>query len=82
LQRPEKTEEGDNVEIEDSDRQPPELIHLHICVYCGSAFRREEVEGRAHTTGLFLCPQCGVEGPLNIEIREINNPESQPQNAG
>jgi hypothetical protein len=40
-------------------------------------FRREEVEGRVHTTGLFICPKCGREEPLNIEILEINGDESQ-----
>ena len=53
------------------------LLHFHVCVHCASPFRREEVEGRVHTTGLFLCPKCGTEGPLNIEIREINDGESQ-----
>ena len=40
------------------------LLHFHVCVHCGVSFRREEVEGRVHTTGLFLCPKCGREGPL------------------
>lgn len=53
------------------------LLHVHACIHCGSLFRREEVEGRVHTTGLFLCPTCKVEGPLNIEIREVNDVESQ-----
>ncbi len=53
------------------------LLHFHVCVHCGVSFRREEVEGRVHTTGLFLCPKCGKEGPLNIEIRELKRDESQ-----
>jgi len=53
------------------------LLHFHVCVHCGSSFRREEVEGRVHTTGLFLCSKCGREGPLNIEIRELESDESQ-----
>jgi predicted RNA-binding Zn-ribbon protein involved in translation (DUF1610 family) len=60
---------------------PHSLIHVHVCVHCGSAFRREEVEGRVHTTGLFICPKCGKEGPLNIEIHEVNDDESQVLNA-
>lgn len=28
-------------------------------------------------TGLFLCPKCEVEGPLNIEIHEVDDDESQ-----
>lgn len=51
------------------------LLHFHVCIHCGAAFRREEVEGRVHTIGLFLCSKCGREGPLNIEIREIDNVE-------
>ena len=58
-------------------RQP--LLHFHICLYCGSAFRREEIEGRAITSGIFPCTKCGVEGPLNIEIRETNKPASKTQ---
>lgn len=53
------------------------LLHVHVCLYCAAVFRREEVEGRVHTTGLFICPKCGAEGPLNIEIREMNDGESQ-----
>lgn len=54
-----------------------ELLHFHVCTHCGEQFRREEVEGRVHTTGLFLCPKCGKEGPLSIEIREVDAVESQ-----
>lgn len=53
------------------------LLHVHTCLFCTSVFRREEMEGRVHTTGLFLCPKCGEEGPLNIEIREVSNNKSQ-----
>lgn len=53
------------------------LLHVHVCIYCANPFRREEVEGRVHTTGLFLCPKCEVEGPLNIEIREVDDDEPQ-----
>jgi hypothetical protein len=59
-------------------KKPNDLfVHVHVCVYCGRVFRREEVEGRVHTTGLFLCPICEMEGPLNIEIHEVNDDESQ-----
>lgn len=53
------------------------LLHVHVCLHCSCLFRREEVEGRVHTTGLFVCPKCGKEGPLNIEIHEIGNDEFQ-----
>ena len=53
-----------------------QLLHFHVCKHCGSQTRREEFEGRALTSGIFLCPKCGLEGPLNVEIREMS--ESQP----
>lgn len=62
-----------NATIKDTKRP---LLHFHVCIHCEGAFRREEVEGRVHTTGLFLCPKCGTEGPLNVQIREIDNTES------
>lgn len=54
------------------------LIPVHVCVHCGRAIRREELEGRAHTTGIFVCPECGAEGPLNLEIREMNESGLDP----
>lgn len=54
------------------------LLHVHVCVHCGSVIRREELEGRGHTTGIFPCPKCGVEGPLNLEIRDANGSEPTP----
>jgi predicted RNA-binding Zn-ribbon protein involved in translation (DUF1610 family) len=54
------------------------LLHVHVCVHCGRATRREELEGRAHTTGIFACPKCGSEGPVNLEIREVENSTLRP----
>ncbi len=51
------------------------LEHVHICVHCGSIFRREEYESRALTSGIYLCPKCGLEGPLNVVIREVEESE-------
>ena len=63
---------------EDNSSQPNHLLlHVHVCIHCANPFRREEVEGRVHTTGLFLCSKCGIEGPLNVEILEIRSDESQ-----
>src|SRR5579884_591725 len=45
------------------------FTHVHLCVHCGNAARREEFADQAHTTGIYPCPKCGVEGPLNIEIQ-------------
>ena len=56
--------------MSDSDEHEPDLNHFHVCVHCGSAFRREEYEGRALTSGVYLCPKCGLEGPLNVVVRE------------
>jgi predicted RNA-binding Zn-ribbon protein involved in translation (DUF1610 family) len=56
--------------MSDTDEHKPDLNHFHECVHCGSAFRREEYEGRALTSGVYLCPKCGLEGPLNVVIRE------------
>lgn len=52
------------------------LLHVHVCLHCTAVFRREEVEGRVHTTGLFLCPRCEKEGPLNVEIRDMSTDET------
>ena len=64
----------------DSDKTIRSLLHVHVCVHCSNAIRREELEGRGHTTGIFPCPKCGVEGPLNLEIREVNDSETASQN--
>ncbi len=53
------------------------LLHFHVCIHCGSAFRREEFEGRAVTSGILPCAKCGVKGPLNIEIRETDKSASE-----
>jgi hypothetical protein len=50
------------------------LLHFHVCVYCESAFRRKEFEGRSLTSGIFLCLKCGREGPLNVQILEADEP--------
>jgi predicted RNA-binding Zn-ribbon protein involved in translation (DUF1610 family) len=51
----------------------PRFEHFHVCVQCGGAFRREEFGARAITSGIYMCPKCGHEGPLNVEIREVEN---------
>lgn len=53
------------------------FIHVHVCVHCGNSFRREEFEDRAQITGIYPCSKCGKEGPLNIEIREVDEDESR-----
>jgi hypothetical protein len=50
----------------------PRLLHFHVCIHCESAFRREDFEGRSLTSGIFPCPRCGLDGPLNVQIREAD----------
>lgn len=47
------------------------LIHLHICIHCGHARHREDVGEGEVQSGFLHCPQCGFDGPLNIEIRNL-----------
>jgi hypothetical protein len=61
---------------QDSSTSDSSLLHVHVCVHCGCALRREVFEGRSLTSGIYLCPKCGLEGPLNVEIRETDKPES------
>lgn len=46
----------------------PDLIHVHVCVRCGHARRREEITGPEMASGIFQCPRCDSNGPLNVEI--------------
>jgi hypothetical protein len=48
----------------------PGLMHVHVCVRCGHARRREEITGPEMASGNFQCPSCDANGPLNVEIRE------------
>jgi predicted RNA-binding Zn-ribbon protein involved in translation (DUF1610 family) len=59
----------------DSKNPAKSFIHVHVCIRCGSVFRREEFEDQADTSGIYLCPKCGVEGPLNIEILATDSVE-------
>jgi hypothetical protein len=57
---------------DDSTNQSrPTLVHVHVCVHCGYARRREEVDTREVGSGILHCPQCGRDGALNLEIREF-----------
>ena len=47
------------------------LIHLHTCIHCGHTRRREEIKIAEIRSGIFACPDCGQDGPLNIEIRDL-----------
>ena len=47
----------------------PELLHVHVCVRCGHARKREEIALQEMASGIFQCPNCESNGPLNVEIR-------------
>jgi hypothetical protein len=49
--------------MKSSNKLSTGLLHFHVCVHCGSAFRREEFEGRSLTADIYLFPKCGLEGP-------------------
>jgi len=65
--------EGTSPMTNDSDVPQPRFEHFHVCVQCGDAFRREEFGARAISSGIYTCPKCGHEGPLNVEIREVED---------
>ncbi len=67
------------VSIKGSNFSHSSLLHFHVCVHCGSAFRREVFEGRSLTSGILLCPKCGLEGPLNVEILEAVEEQTDHQ---
>jgi len=54
------------------DDRDVSLVHLHTCIHCGHSRSREEVEDREVSSGIFHCPKCGLDGPLNIEIRDLS----------
>lgn len=55
---------------EDRNDSPKEFLHVHACVHCGHVRRREEIKGGELAIGILNCPNCGLDGPLNVEIRE------------
>jgi len=56
----------------DSNTTHRELAHYHACVHCGSLSRRDEFDGAAVATGVYPCPKCGLDGPLNLVIQDVN----------
>jgi predicted RNA-binding Zn-ribbon protein involved in translation (DUF1610 family) len=55
-----------------SDRSRRELSHFHACVHCGNVSRRDEFDGTAVATGIYPCTKCGLDGPLNIVIQDVD----------
>jgi len=56
----------------DSNVPQPRFEHFHVCVHCGSVFRRDDFDGTAVATGIYPCTKCGHDGPLNIVIRDVD----------
>jgi len=56
----------------DSDSSQRELSQFHACIHCGSVSRRDEFDGTAVVTGIYSCSKCGLDGPLNIVIRDVH----------
>ena len=54
-----------------SDRPQRELSHFHVCIHCGSASRRDEFDSTAVATGIYPCSKCGLDGPLNLVIQDV-----------
>ncbi len=55
----------------------PHFMHVHVCTHCGYVLRREEVDSRQVASGMFHCPKCDLDGPLNVEIREVAEPDAR-----
>jgi transcription elongation factor Elf1 len=53
------------------DQSEALLAHLHVCIHCGHSRTREDVESREVSSGILHCAKCGLDGPLNIEIRDL-----------
>lgn len=73
-----QSKERNEIVLTDLGKPQAHFVHVHVCVHCGGAFRREECEDRVQTTGIYLCPKRGVEGPLDTEIRAVDVVEKEP----
>lgn len=60
-----------------NESRPP-LAHVHVCVHCGYARRREEVDSREVGSGILQCPKCGRDRPLNLEYRDFPSDRRLP----
>jgi len=56
--------------VRESGQSCPQLVHVHICVACGRASRREDPDGMPDAAGVFHCSRCEHEGPLNEAVIE------------
>ncbi len=42
-------------------------------------FAGNSLKAEHHTSGIYLCSKCGVEGPLNIEIQKTKSLETDSE---
>jgi hypothetical protein len=63
---------------DNANLQEPQFEHFRICIHCDSAFRREELSGKAIATGIYTCPKCGLDSPLIVEMREVKASDKTP----
>jgi hypothetical protein len=49
-----------------------ELMRFHVFIHCGHTRRCEKINIAEIRSGIFSCPVCGLDGPLNVEIRELS----------
>lgn len=52
------------------DENDSGLVHLHTCIHCGQVRYREDISDHEINSGILHCPSCGMDGPLNVEIRK------------
>ncbi len=45
------------------------LIAVHVCRSCGAVVRRSDAAGAPNASGIFRCPVCSAEGPLNLQVQ-------------
>lgn len=53
-------------------RGEPQLVHVHVCIHSGHLLRWEQVDSQQVGSGIFHCPKCDLDGPLNLEIRDAS----------
>ena len=49
-------------------KEPTAFEHVHVCRFCGSTQRRDDVDARAIASGIIECPVCGKSSSLNVQI--------------
>lgn len=51
---------------------------VHKCPQCGNVLKLENIDLKAATTGIFVCPNCGLSGPIDIQIIERESQDDRP----